>query len=409
MPASCLKALCPMALLCAGVLVAFACAPAGAMATLEFESDSYPPTVRAEAAKGVVWLETEAGRVDCATSFDELMGAREERLRLSLTFSSCSAFGIAEATVKSEGCELVLLPTEVVAKDEYAAHADLSCPAGKALEVTAGNCEVEFKSQEGLTTVGLANDLVASPDEMEFRPLMSGLQYTVAKDGAGCPFNGTGARFGGSFASSESLTMTGTGSGSGIRLVGTESSSPTPNFEASSYPLVTGTPFKSNKGAFKLELEAGTVECLLNGFTDGTLNEKSPELSFSRFGGNCTAFGLGAATFNSEECRYEFHLKSKTAEDQFNSYLSLVCPAGKSIKITAGTCSAEVKSQWMLNSAKFVNDTATTELTGTMAVSGLSYLVTQDGIGCPFAGTGWITSGKISSSEPLAFLALGAS
>jgi hypothetical protein len=384
---------------CASALLAFAGAPSGAMATLEFEADSYPPTVQANSAKGVIWLETEAGPVSCAISFDGTLFSRESTLTLTTAFSSCSAFGFSAATVKSEGCSWVLHPTEVVARNEYTAHVDLKCSTP--IKVTAGSCELELKEQTGLTTIFLENDLSASPDELEFSPMVSGVKYTVSKDGFLCPFAGTGNRSNGQLASSEPVTMTGTKSGSGIRVVGTEAFVQTLNFEAGFYLVTLGSK-PGGKGLFKIEMEAGAAECGANAFL-GKLEEAMSKITLARLAGECVAFGSEALIAN-EECRYELQAVWEVAEDDYDADLNLVCPMGKSIKITAGACEVEIPSQWGLGAVEIVNDTAASphpDITVTPEVTGMSYVVTQDGLGCPFSGTGAKADGAISSTEAL--------
>jgi hypothetical protein len=396
-----------IAVSCACTLVAVAIAPGGALANVQFQGTSYPLIVKAESAKGVLWMETEAGQVTCATTFQGQLSGSNVELSLAPTYTGCTAFGFAEATVKPEGCVWKLSATEVVAEDEYAAHAELSCPAGQSLKVMAGSCAAEFKPQTGLTTVSLVNDLAASPDRIQFTPLVSGLQYVVTSDGFGCAFNGTGTKNGGLLTSSQPLTMRGEWAGPvGIKLGGTESSSPTAEFEAGAYPASAHG--SGSLGAFQLETEAGSLDCGGDFFFGGKLSAASSQISFGYAGLSCSAFGFESATVKAEECRFAINARSELAADEFDAYVSLICPAGKSIKITAGTCSVELKSQWMLKTVEIVNDTAATPypiVTVTPEVTGLQYLITQDGLGCPFAGTGMRSSGKINGSEPLTFTA----
>lgn len=382
------------ALSCAGLFAVCACSPA--QASLEFEADTYPPTVQAAGAKGGVWLETEAGPVNCSVSFDGTLFSRESTLTLATSFSSCSAFGFSGATVKAEGCNWVLHPTEVVAKNEYIAHVDLNCSTP--IKVTAGSCEIELKGQTGLTTVFLENNLAASPDELELTPMVSEIKYTVSKDGFLCPFIGTGNRSDGQLTSSNPVTMTGTGSGSGIRVVGTEVYLQTLNFEAGFYPATIDSK-AGGKGLFKIETESGSIECAVNAF-GGKLEEATSEITLARLAGECVAFGF-EAEMAPEGCRYELQAVWELAEDKYDADLNLVCPMGKSIKITAGSCKVEIPTQWGLGGVEIANDTANSDITVTPEVTGLSYVVTQDGLGCPFAGTGTKSDGAVSSAEAL--------
>jgi hypothetical protein len=66
----------------------------------------------------------------------------------------------------------------------------------------------------------------------------------------------------------------------------------------------------------------------------------------------------------------------------------MVCPAGKSFKITAGTCSLEIPAQAGSVSIQYKNDTANKRIEGTVTGSSITYNVTKDGFLCPFNGTG---------------------
>jgi len=175
-------------------------------------AESYPATFHGTNEAGKEKFSTEAGSIECASSFH---GESTTGL-LHPTYTSCKAFGLA-ATVKTEGCDYQINVKEEVAADEFSALTDVVCGAGSAIKVTVATCEVEVASQSGLGTVKLKNDTAASPKkDITVTPEISGLTYTVTKDGFLCPFAGTGKRTNGTYTSSNPLTVT------GQNLVGTK-------------------------------------------------------------------------------------------------------------------------------------------------------------------------------------------
>ena len=155
-----------------------------------------------------------------------------------------------------------------------------------------------------------------------------------------------------------------------------------PSFTASAYPA-TGT--GSNKaGSETFTTEAGTVQC--DSHFEGTLTEASSTLTITPKYSECTAFGFLNATVETEGCTYVFHATEQVSAGVYNSHVDVVCPEGKSIKIVAATCKAEVKSQNGLTTAKSTNSGSS--VTVQPNVTNIAMTVTQDGFGCPFSGTG---------------------
>jgi len=154
------------------------------------------------------------------------------------------------------------------------------------------------------------------------------------------------------------------------------------NFEASSYPAtVTGS---NTKGSETLTTEAGAVQC--SSHFEGTLSAASSTLTITPKYSECTAFGFLSATVTTEGCTYVFHATEEVSAGVFNSHADVSCPEGKSIKIAAATCKAEVKAQTGLTTVKSTNSGSS--VTVQPNVTGIAMTVTQDGFGCPFAGTG---------------------
>jgi hypothetical protein len=155
-----------------------------------------------------------------------------------------------------------------------------------------------------------------------------------------------------------------------------------PSFTASAYPATaTGS---NAKGGEAFTLDGSTVQC--DSHFQGTLSAAGSTLTVTPKYSNCEAFGFLEATVNTEGCTYVFHATEQVAAGVYNHHVDVVCPAGKSIKITAGTCKAEVTAQNNKTTVKTTNLAG-----GTVTVQPnvtVSTHVTQDGFGCPLAGLG---------------------
>jgi hypothetical protein len=152
-----------------------------------------------------------------------------------------------------------------------------------------------------------------------------------------------------------------------------------PQFTASSYPAQT-----TATGIAFLNTEAGWTECDVH-VLGHSISASSSTHTLTKTYSNCVAFGFLNATVNTEGCAYVLHATEQVSGGVYNHHVDVVCPAGKSIKIEASTCKAEVKAQ---NNRTTVT---TTNSGGSVTVQPnvkLDMVVTQDGFGCPFGGTG---------------------
>jgi hypothetical protein len=107
--------------------------------------------------------------------------AASSALTLGSGFFGCTAFGSAEASVESNGCEFVLHPG-TGSKDEFSGTVDISCPSGKKIVVLGGGCEIQIGAQTGLGPVNYKNATALEPDAVEATFAMkaaSGFSYTV--------------------------------------------------------------------------------------------------------------------------------------------------------------------------------------------------------------------------------------
>jgi hypothetical protein len=175
-----------------------------------------------------------------------------------------------------------------------------------------------------------------------------------------------------------------------------------PKVKAGAYPA---TIHGSTAASQKFVTEAGSIECKSSSF-HAVLSEGEIEtstLTLTPEYKECKASFLGAAaTVEMEGCSYLLHVVEKTSSDNYRAYTDVTCPAGQSIKITAFTCKAEIKAQTERETVDLIDDTGggpKKDITMRPTLGGISYTVTQDGLFCPFNGTGERTNGEYTSAE----------
>jgi hypothetical protein len=161
-------------------------------------------------------------------------------------------------------------------------------------------------------------------------------------------------------------------------------------FEASEYPARPHS--AASQAALAFETEAGFVTCA-NTF-ESTLSEASSTLTLHPEYFLCQAFGFSSATVTTTECDYLLHAGTELGGGNFTATLDVACASGKAIRVTAGTCEIEIKSQSGLNSVNLWSPEGSGSVTATFEAK-MAYTVTKDGFLCPFAGTGNKTGGEI--------------
>jgi hypothetical protein len=175
-----------------------------------------------------------------------------------------------------------------------------------------------------------------------------------------------------------------------------------PKVKAGAYPA---TIHGSTQASQKFVTEAGSIECKSSSFhavlSAGEIETSA--LTLTPEYKECKATFLGvAATVEMEGCSYLLHVTEKTSSDNYRAYTDVTCPAGKSIKITAFSCKAEIKAQTNRETVDLIDDTGgepKKDITMRPTLGGISYTVTQDGFICPFNGTGERTNGEYTSAE----------
>lgn len=175
-----------------------------------------------------------------------------------------------------------------------------------------------------------------------------------------------------------------------------------PKVKAGTYPV---TIHGSSTAGQKFTTEAGAVECKSSTFHAlvSAEEKETSKLTLTPTYKECKASFLGvAATIEMEGCTYVLHLAEKVSADNYRAYTDISCSAGKSIKIVAGTCKAEIKAQTERETIDLIDDTSASpkkDITLRPTLSGIAYTVTQDGAFCPFNGTGEKTGGEYTSAE----------
>lgn len=162
-----------------------------------FEALEYPAAVTGT-QEGTFVFKTEAGSLECPEgTFSGTLSEASSTLSLLPTFAKCKAFGFLEATVTPEGCVFVLHAGAETSLYNFSGTTDISCGEGKSIKVTTATCTAAIGSQSGLSSVSYVDQVETMPEKFKFGANLSGIGYTVTKDGFACPFNGTGAKTGG--------------------------------------------------------------------------------------------------------------------------------------------------------------------------------------------------------------------
>jgi hypothetical protein len=123
----------------------------------------------------------------------------------------------------------------------------------------------------------------------------------------------------------------------------------------------------------------------------------------------CTAFGFVGATVTTTGCDYEAMATGTATEiggmkNYASGEIKVVCETGKTITISGGGCKATVGSQTISSGIEFTNTAH--ETAPKMDVDIITHEApvattkTEDGIFCPFNGTG-ATTGKITGTTTI--------
>ena len=193
---------------------------ASAASAKQYTAASYPTTGTATSALGNDVFTTEGGTVECASHFEGTLTAASNTLTVKPTYTGCKAFGFVEAKVEMGNCDYLFTTPTKTATDVYTIQADVRCTSGT-IKVIASSCEITIGEQNpgGHVIATLDTNTPATPNDVTVQATVTGINYTVVKDGFLCPFNGTGAKAGGTYSQKAAITFAST-NGKSIEISG---------------------------------------------------------------------------------------------------------------------------------------------------------------------------------------------
>jgi subtilisin family serine protease len=361
-----------------------------------FEAGSYPAAISGlQSGEHVLQFKTSTLKCTGASAAGQLTAAGSS-VSLTPAYSGCTlelkSGGTLSATVNSNSCAL-----ELHARGEWlAGHsgvADVDCPSGQAIEVLAGTCKVKvFGAAEVKST-----DYADGGTGVEAHLRLSGLEHSEI-DGLACPFAATVTSSEGSYKGDFDLEAA-DGSAQPIALAidGLEVQPHAPAVEAQLYPAVlTGSQGEGQK--HELKFDGATLSCTTATVTGG-LTQRSQSVLLSPTYSGCS-MGGSAATVTTNGCGYEVGLAVSGAGPVYGGLVGVVCPEGKKLTVTAGTCKVELASQAGLTGADLSTDVQSSRerLLAEFDLSGISYTQT-DGFLCSLNGSGSRSGGTYSGNS----------
>jgi hypothetical protein len=180
-------------------LLAMSAFVSSAASATNFTASKYPTAgTVTSSGSGNEKFKFEAGTVECHLHL-HIAAISGPTLGLTLfpTYSNCKAFGFLSASIDMNECdEEIYVPTGFA----------IVCTLESKIAITASTCEVQIGGQGGLGKVDLAN----SGSGISMQATVTGIAYTVTKDGFGCPFSGTGAKTGGTYTQSNAVLISST-------------------------------------------------------------------------------------------------------------------------------------------------------------------------------------------------------
>lgn len=119
----------------------------------------------------------------------------------------------------------------------------------------------------------------------------------------------------------------------------------------------------------------------------------------------CTAFGLNA-TVTTTGCDYTLHTTTTTGLGGWHVDTTVICSGTNVIKIVTATCEVTVGSQSLPHTSEVTNagdgsPETDMDLHLHTNITGITYKVTKDGIGCPLSGTGTFSKGDYVGTTTL--------
>ena len=314
------------------------------------------------------------------------------------TYEGCTAAGLA-ITITTTNCDYVYRLGEPTAGGWHVT-TDISCTAGSSIKIASSTCELTIGTQTGVATSEVTNAGSASPEtamDLLVHTNLSGLKYTVTKDGIGCSLSGTGSFSKGDYTGTTTIKAHDSVTKAAVNLT----IKPPPP------PLLIATGEQVGENVLQLTdhligAEPAMVKCTtvtLVG-TEAVETVKTELRVHPEYKG-CTAFGA-AATVTTTGCDYLFHIGAATAGG-WHATTDVVCSTESVIKVVSGNCEVTIKPQTGLTTSELTNAGTEAEMDLVLhtSIGGIRYIVVKDGTGCPLGGTGEFTKGDYSGTTTI--------
>jgi len=166
---------------------------ASAASAANYTASKYPTTGTATSAAGNDVFTFEGGTVECAAHYEGTLNEASSDLTVTSTNTNCKAFGFLEASVT--GCKMTLTAPGLFSTTTH---------YSGACTIKAGTCHVTVYTQGPRSHFSVTNNVFLG---ISMKGTVSGLGYVVVTDGFLCPFNGTGAKTGGTFNQKEAVAF----------------------------------------------------------------------------------------------------------------------------------------------------------------------------------------------------------
>jgi hypothetical protein len=153
-------------------------ASAASATAFSFKAEKVPTQLTGKQHNGNDIFTTDAGKVECteATYAGEQKVTPTNEVLVTPTYSGCTAFGFANTPIDVNGCQY-RFTTVTKESGNFEGSADIVCPAGKVIEVTAFGCTVTIGSQTGLKKVTYTNVGAGTTREVTVDVNLTGIVY----------------------------------------------------------------------------------------------------------------------------------------------------------------------------------------------------------------------------------------
>lgn len=379
-------------------------AMAAASASGAFHSETAHTTWQGAQPEGLNDVITvNAGTVTCSqkTYAGTTSAATGSTLNLAPTFLECTAFGFVNAAYDVNGCEFQYHDTGAM---------NIACPEGKSMVVTAFNCHVSIPAQSWVPGITYSNQGTGKSRDIRINQSTSGLKYTQAsKTFPGCT-NGTSTN-GKVLAETTLKGLNTAGEQVGVWFTppsehemktaheaGTAHVTQTEHEDQEAKEFDTETAHTllsaSQVGEDVHTFEAGTWKCNVKTYTGTGTTTTSTTVSLTPAFSGCTS----GTTVDVNGCEYRYHTRKKGSSSQ---ELSIACPEGKSIVITASNCHLTIPAQSGLTGITYTNEGTgkTRDFRVIHSITGLKY--SQAPKAFPGCANGSFTNGTYSGSTTI--------